>query len=270
MEKAEIRALRVNLESFSFIKYPELLTRLIKSGNFICPSSAESPGQSYFLRHDVDFSIRNALKMARVENKLGIHAHYYFLTDSPSYNVSTSNFRETVGEVKSLGHCIGLHFARQIESISVEEEFLTQIRRLSVAAQTKIRTYSPHNPGPLVMQYMRDIPKEYINAYSYIDEGRMGYISDSNGRWQPNYLEEFLQEDRKKSYQILIHPEWWTEQKMEPLSKIILALGEEFLGNLVDYLESTTSAPRYSTRQRIKMRNQIDKIASSIKEILEK
>jgi hypothetical protein len=207
--------------------------------------------------------------MARVENKLGIHAHYYFLADSQSYNVASNNFRTVVDEIKSLGHCLGLHFERQNESISVKEEFLTQVTRLSAVAKMEIRTYSPHNPGPSVMKYTGDIPREYINAYSFINEGRMGYISDSNGKWQSDYLLEFLQEDRNNSYQILIHPEWWTEHEMEPLSKIIFALGEEFLSNLTDYLESTTSAPRYSTQQRINMRNQIDAIASSIKVIVE-
>jgi hypothetical protein len=270
MEKVEIRALQSDLQSFSLIRYPELLTRLIESGNFICPTRTEFREKSYFLRHDVDFSIRNAIKMARIENKLGIHAHYYFLADSQSYNVTSMHFRNAVDEIKSLGHCLGLHFDRQNESISVEEEFLTQIKRLSVAAKIEIRAYSPHNPGPLVMKYTRDIPQEYINAYSYVNEGKMGYISDSNGKWQSDYLDEFLQKTRKNDYQILIHPEWWTEQEMEPLSKIIFALGEEFLGNLTDYLESTISAPRYSVQQRINMRNQIDSIASSIKVILGK
>lgn len=270
MEKAEIRALQSDLESFSLIRYPKVLTRLIETGSFVCPSPTEFRKKSYFLRHDVDFSIRNAVKMARIEKQLGIHAHFYFLTDSQSYNVGSSNFRNTVDEIKSLGHCLGLHYDRQNESISVEEEFLTQIKRLSVAAKMEIGIYSPHNPGPLVMKYARDIPPEYINAYSYVNEGRMGYISDSNGKWQSDYLLEFLQDDSKNSYQILIHPEWWTEQEMEPLSKIIFALGEQFLGNLTDYLESTTSAPRYSVQQRIKMRNQIDAIASSIKVNLDK
>jgi len=270
MGKAETRALQWDLESFSLLRYPEVLTRLIESGNFICPSPTEFREKSYFLRHDVDFSVRNAIKMARVENKLGIHAHYYFLADSQSYNVASSNFRNVVDEIKSLGHCLGLHFDRQNESISVEDEFLTQIKRLSVAAKMEIRTYSPHNPGSSTMRYARDIPQEYINAYSFVNEGRMGYISDSNGKWQSDYLLEFLEEVRKKSYQILIHPEWWTEQEMEPLSKIIFALGEEYLGILTDYLESTISAPRYSIQQRINMRNQIDAIAGSIKVIVDK
>ncbi len=56
------------------------------------------------LRHDVDELPSNALKMAKIENGLGIKATYYFRT------VNHSNNPEVIRTIVRLGHEIGYHY----------------------------------------------------------------------------------------------------------------------------------------------------------------
>ncbi|WP_052649334.1 hypothetical protein [Sanguibacteroides justesenii] len=56
------------------------------------------------LRHDVDELPSNALKMAKIENGLGIKATYYFRT------VKHSNNPEVIRTIARLGHEIGYHY----------------------------------------------------------------------------------------------------------------------------------------------------------------
>ena len=48
----------------------------------------------FFLRHDVDISIKKAVEMAEVEQAAGLHSTYYILLTSPFYNAfSTDNIQ---------------------------------------------------------------------------------------------------------------------------------------------------------------------------------
>ena len=55
-------------------------------------------------RHDVDKNPSNSLKMAHLENKLGIKATYYFRNISSVFNP------KIISEIHSLGHEIGYHY----------------------------------------------------------------------------------------------------------------------------------------------------------------
>lgn len=61
-------------------------------------------GKVLILRHDVDELAGNALRMARLENELGVRATYFFRI------VKQSNVPEIITEIKELGHEIGYHY----------------------------------------------------------------------------------------------------------------------------------------------------------------
>lgn len=56
------------------------------------------------LRHDVDRSPKNALKIAQIENSLGISGTYYFRITPESYNL------EIMNKILNMGHEIGYHY----------------------------------------------------------------------------------------------------------------------------------------------------------------
>ena len=61
-------------------------------------------GKSVVMRHDVDEKAWNALKMAQLENKLGVRATYFFRV------VKQSNVPEVIRQIAALGHEIGYHY----------------------------------------------------------------------------------------------------------------------------------------------------------------
>lgn len=56
------------------------------------------------MRHDVDELAWNALKMAKLENKLGVRATYFFRI------VKQSNVPEVIEQIVKLGHEVGYHY----------------------------------------------------------------------------------------------------------------------------------------------------------------
>ena len=56
------------------------------------------------LRHDVDKLPNNALRMANLENRLGIEASYYFRNVKESYN------EDIIKQIADMGHEIGYHY----------------------------------------------------------------------------------------------------------------------------------------------------------------
>lgn len=76
---------------YKFQTFGELIT---------CPVD----GKSVVMRHDVDELAWNALKIAKLENKLGIRATYFFRI------VKQSNVPEVIEQIVGLGHEIGYHY----------------------------------------------------------------------------------------------------------------------------------------------------------------
>ena len=76
---------------YQFQTFGELMT---------CPAD----GKSVVMRHDVDELAWNALKIAQLENKLGIRATYFFRI------VKQSNVPEVIEQIVGLGHEIGYHY----------------------------------------------------------------------------------------------------------------------------------------------------------------
>ena len=60
--------------------------------------------KSVVMRHDVDELAWNALKMAQLENKLGVRSTYFFRI------VKQSNVPEVIRQIAELGHEIGYHY----------------------------------------------------------------------------------------------------------------------------------------------------------------
>ena len=65
---------------------------------------------SILLRHDLEFSIPIALKMAHIEAALGIKATYFVQLHSEFYNALEKDSIKSILAIKNLGHQIGLYF----------------------------------------------------------------------------------------------------------------------------------------------------------------
>lgn len=96
------------MRDFTLKAYRNLLLAFKEAGysfqTFEEHITAPANGKTLVLRHDVDEKAWNALKMAQVENNLGIRATYFFRI------VGQSNVPEVIKEIVHLGHEVGYHY----------------------------------------------------------------------------------------------------------------------------------------------------------------
>lgn len=95
---------------FTLKKYKILLESFVRANYSILTFEAYlkhppiEDSRFLILRHDVDELAENALEMARIESRMGIHSTYFFRI------VRKSNKPEIIREIASLGHEIGYHY----------------------------------------------------------------------------------------------------------------------------------------------------------------
>lgn len=154
-------------------------------------SAKEMPEAFCLLKHDVDRKPGRALKMARLENKMGVKATYYFRAKRCSYNVPV------IKEIASLGHEIGYHY----ESLSdtngdIEKAVKDFEKNLAMLRKTvPIKTCAMHGQ-PLKPFDNRDIWRvkenyDYLKnelgilgeVYWDIDYTDIAYINDTGRNW---------------------------------------------------------------------------------------
>ena len=96
------------MRDFTLKAYRSLLEAFQNAGyrfqTFEAFMTAPAEGKTVVMRHDVDEKAPNALKMAQLENELGIKATYFFRI------VKQSNVPEVIKGIAALGHEIGYHY----------------------------------------------------------------------------------------------------------------------------------------------------------------
>ena len=96
------------MRDFTLKSYQSLLVAFQQAGyqfqTFEELITHQKDGKSVTMRHDVDELAWNALKIAQLENKLGVRATYFFRI------VKQSNVPEVIKQIVGLGHEIGYHY----------------------------------------------------------------------------------------------------------------------------------------------------------------
>jgi hypothetical protein len=214
---------------FSY-EYFRRILQTIKS-NFELHLISETPqildtiGQpKLILRHDVDVSLKRAIRMAEIENDFGIRATYMVMTNSPLYRVGDLTSQDTLLKLIDMGHEVGLHFDiendahvnnRQISS--VEAMIHTDCAQLENIVGLHIRSISFHRPQKLFVRGPSMLSGR-VNANS--KELMEWYLSDSKGCWKEGEpLPKLLGPD-KPLLQLLIHPIWWGDEHMLPEDRL--------------------------------------------------
>jgi hypothetical protein len=176
--------------TFDLAHYRELLGAAAAGGYRWARFDAEPEPGDLFLRHDVDLSLEAARTMARIEHELGAHATYFLLGESVFYNLDSALGRDTIAELRDLGHAVGLHAV--YPRASRDERFDAVI--------------AWHNPDP---EYVSEPVSGMVNVMQapWFTKGR--YRSDSNQHWREGCPHEGLREGTFEWLQLLVHPEIW-------------------------------------------------------------
>ncbi len=200
---------------FSADNYFRLLQTLSSAGYENVDFSTIDPNQPHLvLRHDIDFDLEAAAKLARLEKDHGYGAIYFVLLTSEFYNPFSKHSRELLALIASFGHDIGLHFDTSIydgDAQALSQAAETECLILAQLTGQKIRVISMHRPpAALVGENINFAGR--LNTYAPRFTKNIGYCSDSRGAWHYGSPLESNAFEARKALQLLTHPIWWTQE----------------------------------------------------------
>lgn len=179
------------------------------------------------LRHDIDFDIGLAKKIAIQEHDLGICSTFFFLMRSPFYNILEKENFESINLIKELGHEISIHFdSNYYSDIKKGVEYELSLFNELFGIEPKI--ISIHRPDELFIKNKIDIggiAHTYEPKYFH----DIKYIADSRGSFR--YGHPFESKEFKNNYSIhlCIHPIWWMTKSFLNANDVInYYLNEKF------------------------------------------
>lgn len=179
---------------------------------------------SILLRHDLEFSVPIALKMAQIEANLGIKATYFVQLHSEFYNTLEKENINAILNIKKLGHQIGLHFDSHFWNIESEEQLEKYIiidkEVLEQYLDVEIKAFSFHNNTDFTLSCRKEKYAGLLNVYSDYFRENYAYNADSLGYWRYERLEDRLIEAKEDALQILIHDGMWQDEVLPPRRRI--------------------------------------------------
>ena len=198
----------------------------LSSRRFSCDwAQAEFPFGTIHLRHDVDFSLEPAVKMASAERDVGVRSTYFGEIVCTFYNVLSAASRGQIHEISAMGHQVGLHLVLPDPREGIAVDALnSQLRTLvSVAPEALTNIVSLHQPN----RFGR-VPPELPIATTYDAKffDSSTYLSDSAGEWggsMTKWIDNIVA--TQLPAQLLIHPLWWVEPGDTPRHKLERLLG---------------------------------------------
>ena len=231
---------KYNFSDFTFSNFKALLLLASKKYSFHFFND-NYVSRSILLRHDLEFSVPIALKMAQIEAKLGVKATYFVQIHSEFYNTFEKENINSILEIKNLGHQIGLHFDSHFWNIKTEEQLEIQIKIdkniLEKFICDEIKVFSFHNNTDFTLSCRNEKYGDLLNVYSNYYRTHYGYNADSLGYWRYERLEDRLREAKEDALQVLFHDGMWLEEVMSPRQRVFKVIDDnsERLKKLYDH-----------------------------------
>ena len=172
------------------------------------------------LRHDIEFSIDRAYKLAKIEKELGVVSTYTVQVRNNTYNALSEKNIDLISKIKELGHHIGLHQnpPSSMKLDTLKDYIMRDITILEDCYGFEIDRFAFHRPK-----------KEYLNCYVELDNKincydkkffhffedkpeslEILYLADSNHKWKYGYPLDF-DFSKINKLQLLTHPFSWSD-----------------------------------------------------------
>lgn len=220
-----IQSEQFNYSDFTRNNYRCLLQKAKE--NYIFRGYRNYRDDEHFLlwRHDVDFSVHAARKLAYIEAEEGVSSTYFLMLHSDFYNLLEKNVSNYVRDILSFGHTIGLHFDSDFYEIAdtdtLEKRLKLEADFLSETFGVPIDAFSFHNPSAWALEQQEHIYAGMVNTYAAYFQSNVGYCSDSNGYWRYRRLIDVLEKAQDQRLQVVTHPAWWVDVPCSPRDRIV-------------------------------------------------
>jgi|MDTB01.1.fsa_nt_gb hypothetical protein len=211
------------IRPFSYKEYVQIID-WVKSNYSILRYSDINKDTKEFcvIRHDVEYSIKRAYELAKLEETMGIKTTYLIQIRNNCYNALSVKNISLIREIHDMGHDIGLHVHRGLlhSYNNVEEMIKDDMDILSKAAKIDMNVFSFHRPSIELLTSNLKISgliNAYDNLYFHAYKGRqperlnVKYISDSNHTWKYGYPST----SNNDKLQLNFHPFSWTKKGYE-------------------------------------------------------
>ena len=196
-------------------RYEELM-KLIGSYGFTFSKDwhASPSNKNVLLRHDIDFSIEDALTIAKLENTLEVQSTFFFMLTSNMYNIFSTFSQNLINQIINLNHKVSIHFDPTV--YSTLDSFLEEKYFFEKTFDVDIDIVSIHRPGKFLNNNNQSL---FEVAHTYQDKffTKMEYISDSGGVDVKSKLDKYLSNPSEQGLQLLLHPIWWTSKTESPI-----------------------------------------------------
>lgn len=179
--------------------------------------SWEEKQKCVILRHDIDYSIDLAVKMAEKEADGGVLSTWFVILTSNLYNAFSNGCKVKLRRILELGHEIGVHYDEMAypDDIGDQNKMIENIIRegmiLSNIIERPVSTFSMHRPSKRLLEANLEIPG-FVNSYSDIFFHDFKYVSDSRRRWREP-VEMYVENETYDKLHILTHAFWYGDDE---------------------------------------------------------
>lgn len=207
---------------FSFRDYTGVLKAYKDAGYAVTGFTeyiADPQPKHLVLRHDLDNSIEQALRVARLDAEQGCSASIFVRVHARGYNLMSLPSLHAIREMESLGHEVGLHLEGGIGEVmggSNEDWADRQKRVFESAVDRPLTGFSLHEParmgGIAFADSLLERWSDSVTHHAYEDRfttPQMKYLSDSSGNWREGHFGLWV--GKEPRMQVLTHPFWWFE-----------------------------------------------------------
>lgn len=204
------------MDTFSIESYERLLEELKRQGSFL-DGFAVVQDQGVLLRHDVDYCLSTAAKLAKINHAHSVTATFFILVSSPLYNIFSADGRLALRQIIEAGQNIGLHYHHMggpLNTERLEREFAA----LKLVVPDTQRVVAWHNPeGELAELNAKANDAGFITTYEKQFFGPDLYVSDSNMQRSPDEIIQSIRLAKERLLQVLLHPLIWVSGQINML-----------------------------------------------------
>ncbi|WP_010204855.1 hypothetical protein [Salinibacterium sp. PAMC 21357] len=208
---------------FSFHDYARVL-RAYKENGYAVTGFGEyirNPQPKHVvLRHDLDNSIDQALRVARIDAQEGCASSIFVRVHARGYNLMSLPALAALREMEDMGHEVGLHLEGGINEVlgGNNNDWADRQRTVFEAALNRsLIGFSSHEPARMGgIEFADNLLERWsdtVTHHAYEDRfttPTMKYLSDSSGNWREGHFGLWV--GKEPLMQVLTHPFWWFDK----------------------------------------------------------